>query len=403
MQKSEGTSTQTTKRQLSKTSLFFIGAFIALVSFVAGTRYLEWQAFIGNVLGVGGSAQTLNLGSVQSTYNQLRAKYDGKLDPQALIDGANRGMVQAVGDEHTVFLDAKEAEEFKKELAGDVGAGIGAQIGVRNGQPTVTRVLPDNPAIKAGVRDGDVVVAVNDESADGWTADKAASHIRGKAGTTVKLAVRRGNELKTFTVTRAEINNPSVLGEVKNGVGIMTITRFDSDTGRLARQAAESFKRQNVKGVVVDIRSDGGGYLDAAVDTAGLWLAKKLVVVQKHDGKVTERLHTKDNTVLHGVTTIVLVNGGTASASEIFAAALRDHGAAQIVGEQTYGKGSVQEVVPLGWSGALLKVTVARWYTARDANIDGKGLKPDQEVKLTTKDVDAGRDPQIDVALKLIK
>lgn len=397
------TDTVNKKVVLSRTTLFLVGSVIALVSFIAGTRDHELRAFVGPMFGIEVSAQTLDLGSVQNTYQFLKANYDGKLDIQALIDGANRGMVAAAGDEYTVYLDAKEADEYKKALRGDVGAGIGAEIGTRDGQPILARVLPGNPALEAGLRDGDVVVAINDESARDWTAEKAASRIRGEEGTTVKLTIRRGSETKTFTVTRATINNPSVTGEVVDGVGIMTISRFDDRTGPLARKAAQSFKQAGVKGVVVDLRSDGGGYLDAAVDVADVWLSDKLVVTQKRDGKVEETLRSQHDPVLRGVRTVVLVNSGTASASEILAAALRYHNAATIVGEKTFGKGSVQEVIDLGTGGAVLKVTVARWYAPDGTNVDKQGITPDVKVPLTDKDIDAGKDPQLQAAMRAVR
>lgn len=385
---------------MSKRLLFFAGCVTIVISFILGTRVQDFGTALAPLVGIKTTGQTLDLSSVQETYQRLKANYDGKLDEQALLDGANHGLVAAAGDKYTTYLTPEEAAELAKDLSGDVGAGIGAEIGQRGGQPAITRILPDNPAQEAGLKAGDIIVAVNDESADGWSSEKAARTIRGREGTTLSLTIRRSNQTKQFTLTRATINNPSVEGEAKNGIGIMRITRFDEQTGVLARKVAERFDAQNVKGVIVDIRSDGGGYMDAAVDVASLWLDKQLVVSQRQHGKVTDKRHANGDPVLDGIKTVVLVNGGTASASEILAASLREHGKATILGEKTFGKGSVQQIIRLS-GGAELKVTVAHWYTPKGVNVQDKGLTPDRVVTLTEKDANAGRDPQLDAAKKL--
>jgi len=182
----------------------------------------------------------------------------------------------------------------------------------------------------------------------------------------------------------------------------MTITRFDDQTGQLARQAAQSFKSQNVKSVILDLRGNGGGYLTAAQDVAGLWLDNKVVVTEKNNGKVVDELKSGTNPILVGIPTVVLVNGSSASASEIVAGALQDHGAAKLVGEKTFGKGSVQKLITLP-EGAQLKVTIARWYTPNGKNISKQGIAVDKEAKLTTEDINANRDPQLDAAKALLQ
>ncbi len=384
-------------------ALFLLISTVTFVSFIAGTRIREWQTVLDPLLGINRSVDSLDLASIQNTFKYLDANYDGKLDKQALIDGANRGLVEAAGDQYTVYMNQKEAEMFQKELSGDIGAGIGAEIGQRNDQPTVLRVLNDNPAEQAGIKAGDTILKINDETVGGLSTTEVVQKIRGEEGSSVKLTIVRGSDTKEYTLTRAKITNPSVRSEVKNGVGVLTISRFDQETGSLARQAADGFVKDGVKKVIVDIRGDGGGYLDAAVDVAGLWLEDKVVVVQKSKGKVTNRETTGSNAPLANMETVVLVNGGTASASEILAAALRDYGKARLVGEKTFGKGSVQQVIELRQRDALLKVTVARWYTPKDKNIDKNGLVPDSEVKLSDEDNNAGRDPQYDRAIQLLR
>ena len=386
-------------KMVSKNTFILSMAFVALVAFVAGTRSTQLYASVAPLFGIKASADTLDMSIVQKTFQELKANYDGTLDMGKLVDGAARGMVAAAGDRYTVFMDKTEAQDFAKQLSGEV-SGIGCEIGVRSNQPTIIRVLTDSPAEQAGVKANDVIVAVNGESVVGADSSTVAEKIRGEAGTSVKVKVARGGAVQEFTITRAKISDPSVRWSVKDGVGTIIISRFDQDTGSLARKAANELKSQGVKGVILDLRDDGGGYLDAARDVAGLWLDNKTVVTEKTDGKVTDTVTTGSNTVLAGVKTIVLVNGGSASASEIVAGALQDYKVATLVGEKTFGKGTVQKLIDLP-DGRELKVTIARWYTPNGKNITKEGITPDKKVQLTSDDMNAGRDPQADAALSL--
>jgi carboxyl-terminal processing protease len=390
------------EQPISKSIFFLSIALTLIVGFVLGTRSDELIAKVAPLIGMKVETGSLDLSSVQTTYRQLKANYDGELNAQALIDGASRGMVAAAGDDYTVFLDEKEAAEFEKDISGQIGGGIGIELGKRNDQPTIVRVLEGNPAAAGGLLAGDVVVKVNDESAIGWTTSKVAEKVRGEVGTTVKLTVLRGEETKDFTLTRAEVKNPSVQQTVVDGIGILTISRFDDSTAELARNAAEEFKAKNVKAVILDLRGNGGGYLTAAQDVAGLWLRDKVVVSERTNGKVTDELKSGNNPILEGLKTIVLVDDTSASASEIVAGALQDHKAATLVGTKTFGKGTVQKVIKLD-GGAVLKVTVARWYTPKGKNITKEGIAPDQAVKLTPEDANAGRDPQLDAAKQALQ
>lgn len=384
-------------KTLSYKAVLLLLVIIFAVGYVAGTRQRQILAVLAPLVGRHVEASTLDLSTVQTTYQTIKEKYDGKLDDQALIYGANRGLAAAAGDKYTVYMDPKEASEFNKSLTGNIGGGIGAEIGVRSNQPTITRVLTEHPAAQAGVLAGDVIVAVNDEPTKDWDSDKTARAIRGDIGTTVKLVVVRDKETKTFTITRQEIKDPSVRYEIKNGIGILTVSRFDEQTGALARKAADEFVNQNVKGIVLDLRGDGGGYLSAAQSLASLWLNDKLVTEQRRNGVTIERVVSDKDAPLENVKTIVLIDGGTASASEIVAGALHDHGKATLLGEKSFGKGSVQEPLSLD-DGSLLKITVARWYTPKGVNVGDKGIKPDTQVKRSYDDTNAGRDPQMDAA-----
>ncbi len=372
-----------------------------IVGYAGGTRNDQIVGLVAPALGFKVATGTLDLASVQSTYRALKANFDGDLDSAALVNGASRGLVAAAGDTYTVYMDRKEAEEFNKDLTGNIGGGIGAEIGNRNNKPTVIRTLADSPAQKSGLQAGDVVVAVNDESSDGWSVSDTVSKIRGDIGTTVKVTVLRTGSPMEFTITRQEITSPSVESSVANGIGIMTMRRFDDTTTDLARKAAQEFKSQNVRGVILDLRGNGGGLLSAAQEVAGLWLNDQVVVSEKTNGKTTDELRSGSNPVLEGILTVVLTNSSSASASEIVAGALQDHKAATLIGEKTFGKGSVQKLVNLQ-DGSVLKVTVAKWYTPNGKNINKQGVSPDKKVDLTAADANAGRDPQLDAAKEFL-
>lgn len=385
------------------TTIVVIGLiFILGLGYIAGTFNNQIVSTLAPIFGVKSYAGTLDLSSLQATYQALKANYDGTINDKALIEAANKGMVSSLGDDYTVFFNAKEAADFNNDLTGSIGGGIGVELSLRNNQITVIRVLADNPAAKAGIAVGDVITKINDTDIASTTPiDQVVAKIRGDAGTTVKITVNRGGDTKDFTITRAEVTNPSVYSTVTDGVGLMTITRFDDQTGQLARAAAETFKSQNVKSVILDLRGNGGGYLTAAQDVVGLWVNNKTVVTERTNGKVVDELKSGTDPVLAGLPTVVLVNASSASASEITAGALQDYGIAKLVGVKTFGKGSVQKLISLP-EGAQLKVTVARWYTPNGKNINKEGITPDKTVTISSDDINAGRDPQLDAAKALL-
>jgi carboxyl-terminal processing protease len=395
------------QKRTNKEWRFSPGKFVLLMSvmvIIGFTLGMRSDAVIGAIapaFGLKVATGQIDLSDVQETYRTLKSHFDGKLDEQKLIDGASRGLVAAAGDPYTVYMNQKEATEFDNDLGGKF-VGIGAEIGLRDSKPTVIRTLKDTPAEKSGLQAGDTIAAVNDQASIQWTVDETVKKIRGEEGTTVKLSVLRGNQHVDYNITRASITNPSVESRVDGETGILTITRFDDQTTELARQAALGFKSQGVSKVILDLRGNGGGYLAAAREIASLWLENKVVVTERTGGKVTEELKSDASAPLKGMKTIVLVDAGSASASEIVAGALQDHKAATLVGEKTYGKGSVQTFVDLRM-GAKLKVTVAKWYTPNGKNITREGISPDKKVAFTREDAGAGRDPQLDAAMQLLK
>lgn len=385
-----------------------VPTFVTILAFVlvAGIGYFAGAVngghfFFGGGIGQLVGAQQLDLSSVQQTYQAIKANFDGNIDDGKLIEGANKGLVNALGDQYTIYMNAKESADFDNSLTGNIGGGIGVEVGLRNNVPTIVRVLMENPAEKAGVQVEDVIVQVNGESTKDMSLNDVVSKIRGDSGTTVKLSVVRDGAEKDFAITREQVNNPSAYGEIKDNIGILTITRFDDQTGSLARAVAQDFKSKGVKGVVLDLRGNGGGYVTAAQAVAGLWLNDQLVVTEKHGGKVTDELKSTGMPVLNGIPTVVLVNESSASASEIVAGALHDQKAATLLGVTTFGKGSVQKLMNL-MNDATLKVTVAKWYTPGGVNISEKGITPDKVVQRSADDINAGRDPQLDAALSAL-
>ncbi len=373
-----------------------------IVAFIAGTRS---DYLVATLLGQKTTSASLDFSSVQSLYRELASSYDGKLDNQKLIDGAKKGMVDAVGDPYTVYFTASEAKEFLSDLEGTF-QGIGAELGKKEGMLTIINTIDGSPAKKAGLQANDKIVMVNDSVTSDWSVEEAVKNIRGEKGTTVKLTISRTGQDKPLeiSVVRDQITDPSVKTEITaDNIGIIRITRFgQSDTVQLARQAARDFKDKGVKGVVIDLRGNGGGYLESSQDIASLWLSNKVIVTERTGGTVVDTLRSRGEAILLGVPTVVLVNEGSASASEILAGALRDNDAAKIVGQKTYGKGVVQDVRSLR-DGGSLKVTIASWYTPKGKNISKEGISPDTVIGLTEEDVVAGRDPQKDKALELLK
>ena len=395
------------KPEKKKQSVAKVTIFVALISLGIGLffgyneRYIE--AALSNIMGQKMSTAELDLSNVQYTYQKLVANYDGELDDEKLIQGASRGLVEAVGDDYTVFLDAEEAEEFNNDLQGSIGGGIGAELFSKDGNVTIANVLDGTPALKAGLKAGDVIASVNDENVLGQSTENVVKKVRGEVGTTVKLNIIRDGKSQEFNVTREIISVPSVKSETKDdGTLILSVSRFDQDTAKLMRQAVQTQKdKNNLKGIVVDLRNNGGGFLESAVKAAGIWLNNKEVVVEKAGNEVIDKRSTGSDAIANNVPTIILANEATASASEILAGALRDHGAAKIVGAKTFGKGSVQSMFSLP-NNNQLKVTIARWYTPKGVNISKQGLKPDVEIVLEDQRAENANDNQLDEAIKLL-
>ncbi len=390
-----------TERKVTLTTTIIISAIMLFGGLVIGANWDNISANFFPYLGGKKAVGTVDFSSLNSVYQKLAENYDGELDKTKIIEEAKRGMVKAAGDDYTYYLTASEARDFEKDLNGDVGAGIGVEIGQRDGLIKVLRTTPDNPARKAGVLAGDIIYKADDEDISAMSVEEAAKRLRGAAGTKVKLTVVRNNEEKSFELTRETINNVSVYTDYKDKTAIITISRFDQDTGRLAREKAKEALDKGCDKFIIDLRGNGGGYVSAAKEVASLWIDGKIVVEQKSStGLYNEKTYAnRGQAILAGKKTVVLTNGSTASASEIVAGALKDYGLATLIGEKTFGKGSVQALRNFT-SGEMLRVTVAKWYTPNGKNINHEGIEPDQTVERSFEQINKDEDPQLDAALK---
>ncbi|MCQ2570957.1 MAG: S41 family peptidase [Candidatus Saccharibacteria bacterium] len=385
------------ERKVNLTTTVIVGAVALFGGILLGANWEKIDPYLSGRK----PTEAIDFSSLNTVYEKLAENYDGTLDKTKVIEEAKRGLVNAAGDDYTYYLTATEAEEFEKDLNGDVGAGVGVEIGQRDGYVKVLRTTPDNPARKAGVLAGDIIYKADDEDISALSVEDIAKKLRGASGTKVKLTVVRNGEEKSFELTRETINNVSVYADYKGKTAIITISRFDQDTGRLAREKAQEAINKGCDKYIIDLRGNGGGYVSAAKEVASLWIDGKIVVEQKSsNGLYNEKTYAnRGQAILAGKKTIVLTNGSTASASEIVAGALKDYGLATLIGEKTFGKGSVQALEDF-LSGEMLRVTVAKWYTPNGKNINHEGIEPDKKVERSFEQINKDIDPQLDAALK---
>lgn len=342
----------------------------------------------------------LNYTSVDQVYKSLKDNYDGTVSASQLTDGLKHGLAQATKDPYTVFFTAAEAKTFNDQLNNSF-SGIGAQLGQdSDGNLQVMSPISGLPAEKAGLRAKDIIVSVNGKSTSGQSVDEAVTQIRGPKSSKVTLQIiRNKTEPLTFTITRDNIVMPSVTTKTLDGnIGYMQISTFANDTTDLTQKAATQFANAHVKGIILDLRNDPGGLLEAAVKVSSLWLPDgKTILQEKRGTTVVQTYYGLGNNTLNGIPTVVLINEGSASASEITAGALRDNKAAYLIGTKSYGKGVVQQLINFG-DGSQLKVTVASWYRPDGQNINKKGITPDLISKLSDADIKANNDTQLQAA-----
>lgn len=345
-----------------------------------------------------GGRGEIDLAVVQEIYGILQQDFDGTLDNQSLQNGAKAGLVTATGDPFANYLTPQETTVLMQRMRGNGFVGIGVELGFKDNKLVIIAPHDGSPAAQAGIQAGDAVIAIDGVLVSTMSEEEAIQALRGERGSQVQLTVQRGGQRLDFTITRQPITIPSVRSSVTSeGIGVLTVTTFDNNTGRLARAAAETFVSSNVSGVVLDLRNNPGGAVTAAQELASLWLPEGSVVMTERRGQTTLRTYrTAASPLLDAVPTIILLNGNSASASEVVAGALSESGKATIIGTQSFGKGSVQEVRPLSNGGSLI-FTVSRWFTPKNNSIDGRGITPDTIVESSA--TSTGNDTQLNAAL----
>jgi carboxyl-terminal processing protease len=332
---------------------------------------------------------------------------DGEvLDNQAMVYGAIKGMVNSLDDPYTEYMDPAETKEFEQSLNGEL-EGIGAELTIKNQALVVVTPVKNSPAEKAGLQSGDIIFMVDGEIVADMTLFQAVMSIRGEKGTSVTLTIIREGVDEPFEVSivRDTVNIESVSIEDKgDGIFYVSINQFNDNTKPEFDSAVDKLVSGDAEGVIIDLRNNGGGYLETAVDIASHFVkgTGPVVTIKRKDSADDETFYLNGRPILPEIPIVVLINEGSASASEIVAAALRDYDRAIVMGEKSFGKGSVQEVDMLD-DGSSLRMTIAKWYTPNDENIDEIGLEPDIKVEYTDDHFKAGIDPQLDAAVDYLK
>ncbi len=339
------------------------------------------------------------------TWDLVHSSYvDQPVDDTTLMRGAIRGMLDSLGDPHTSYMSPEEFDQANTALEGEYD-GIGAIVDITGEYLTIVSPMPGSPAEKAGLKVGDVIIAVDGEDMTGVDGNIVLSKVKGPAGTQVKLTIRREGveQPLDITVTRAKIQQSSVTYRMlDSGVAYIQLSNFGDKTTQDLKSALKELLAQNPKGLVLDLRYNGGGYLETAVEVTSQFINSGNVLLEEYgDGTRTEYSALKGGLALD-IPMVVLVNEGSASASEITAGALQDAGRAKLVGVTTYGKGTVQNWTALKDKQGAVRITIAHWLTPKERQINGKGLTPDVEVQMTEEDYTAGRDPQLDKAVELL-
>lgn len=339
-------------------------------------------------------------------WRQVKDSYvEQPVDERNLFYGAVSGIVNSLGDPYSVFLDPDDSKEFSSDLAGEF-EGIGAEIGIRHDQLVIVSPLSDSPAQKAGLRTGDFILSIDDVDTFGMSLDEAVSRIRGKDGTTVRLTVYREGDESTqdYEIIRSVIHVDSVKWsyDEANSVATVEINQFIEDTQEELNTALNEIILKQPQGLILDLRNNPGGFLTTSIEVASKFINSGVIVSEQFSDGSTHDYPATGFPQLVDVPMVVLVNGGSASAAEIVAGALQDYKRAILVGEKTFGKGSVQDFMQFS-DGSILKVTVAKWLTPNGRSINHEGIVPDYEVKFTADNVNNDEDPQYDKALEVLK
>jgi len=355
-----------------------------------------------------GKPEAIDFSLFWDALSKIEERYvdSDKIDYQKMLYGAISGMVESLGDDYTIFMPPEKTDSFVKSVSGkDSFEGVGMELGIKEKILTVVTPIEGTPAFKAGIKSGDKILKINDETTEGMTTEKAVSLIRGEKGTQVTLTIVRKNldKPKEYTLTRDTIEVPVIRWEMlENDIAYIKIYQFTANLPSKFEDIVTQLLGDNAKKIIIDVRNNPGGYLETAVDVASWFLPENAVVVKEEfkNGEESE-YKSEGYKSLQNFQTVVLVNGGSASASEILAGALRDIRGIKLIGEKTFGKGSVQTLENFR-DDSSLKITVAKWLTPSGVSIADEGLKPDVEVELTEDDANNERDPQLDKAIEIL-
>ncbi|MCP6726695.1 MAG: S41 family peptidase [Patescibacteria group bacterium] len=395
----------------SRALTLFLITFGVIVSFGLGFTIGKDQAKILPIEGVTnleiGKPGLIDFSLFWDAWGQIQESYvNGEsLDFASMVQGAISGMVDSLGDPYTVFMSAEDTDKFLDDISGYF-EGVGMEIGIRKGQLQVVAPLEGTPAQKAGLRPGDRILAVDEESTRGMTIDEAVSRIRGERGTTVVLSIFRDSwdEAKDIPIKRAVIEIPSLAWELKEGnIAYIQLFQFSGKASYDFQQMVSEILASGAERIILDLRNNPGGFLEVSQDIAGWFIERGETVVIEDFGEEDSELIYKaqGSSRLGSYPMVVLINQGSASASEILAGALRDVNGVQLIGMKSFGKGSVQELMRLR-DDSSLKITVAKWLTPNRTVINEMGLEPDVEVDISDEDFDEERDPQLERAIEIV-
>jgi carboxyl-terminal processing protease len=326
------------------------------------------------------------------------------VDDAVLMQGAIRGMMEALGDDHTMYMAPEQYEMETSSLRGSY-EGIGAYVDTDGDYLTIISPIEGSPADQAGLQPGDKIIALDGEDMTGVPPEDVRLKVLGQEGTQVTLTIAREGEPEPleFTITRAEIVIHSAEGKMlEDGIGYVDINTFGEQTTFELRQTLDDLLAQNPRGLIVDLRNNPGGYLITAVDVSSEFIDDGVILYEQYGNGTRDEYSASGKGSATEIPIVVLINEGSASASEILAGALQDYGRATLVGVQSYGKGSVQNIVPLSGEQGAARLTIAKWLTPNERHIDGVGLAPDVVVEMTLEDFEAGLDPQLDAAVETL-
>jgi len=338
------------------------------------------------------------------TWNLVHEKFvDQPVDDTLLMQGAIRGMLEALGEKNTFYMDPTIYESESSSLSGEY-QGIGAQVDTSGDYLTVVSPFEGSPAEAAGLRPGDMIIAIDGEDMSTYSPEEARQRVLGEAGTTVVLTIaREGAEPKDYPIVRATITVASVTGEMlENDIAYIDINSFGNNTTPELRQILDELLPENPKGIIIDLRFNPGGFLFTSVEVMSEFLDEGVVLIEQYGDGTRDVYNALGNGKATDLPIVILINEGSASASEIVAGALQDYGRAKLVGVQSYGKGSVQTWQPLSQDQGAARVTIAKWLTPKERAIDGVGLAPDYIVEMTEEDYMNDLDPQLDKAISVL-